>query len=478
MRVAAVWCCLLVVLAGCAGAPSDTGSGTTDAAAGQSATPVPTTPAKSATGDGPRPANGTLSVQFINVGQSSATLVVGPTGETMLVDSGDYADDGRYVLAYLDRLGIDRIDYLVTTHADADHIGGHAAVIEHFETRKEGIGAVYDPGIAASTRTYEEYLDAIETHGVPLYETRAGDTIPFAGVDVEVLGPPATPLADGERNENSIVFRVAFGSRSFLLTGDGETTEERYLVERYGDRLRSTVLQAGHHGSRSSSHESFLDAVRPTAVVVSSAYDSQYGHPHEETLRRLAERSVPTYWTATHGDIVFTTDGRSLTVETQREAPTDPLRLRDAPAIAPGTGGEPDPRGAVGSSGGGPTEERRKPAVADGGRATAVALSVHPDAAGDDRQNPNDEYVTVENTGDSEVDLSGWTVRDEAGHSYTFAAGTTLAPGGRVTLHTGTGDDDRTERYWGASGPVWNNDGDTVILADRDGETVTTESYS
>lgn len=473
MRVAVVWCCLLVVLAGCMGAPSGTGSATDTPVSGPS-----TTSDRSTTLDDPT-ANGTLSVHFINVGQSAATLVVGPTGETMLVDTGDYADDGRYVLAYLQRLGIDRIDYLVTSHADADHIGGHAAVIEYFETQKNGVGAVYDPGIASSTRTYEEYLDAIERYDVPLYETRSGDTIPFAGVDTSVLGPPETPLANRERNENSIVLRLAFGTRSFLLTGDGETEAERYLVERYGDRLRSTVLQAGHHGSQSSTHESLLDVVRPTAVVVSSAYDSRYGHPHEETLRRLAGRSIPTYWTATQGDVVFVTDGRSLTVETQREAPTDPLRLRDAPPVAPDAGGAVESRRAVGADAAddGPSGDRG-PAVADGGRTTErIGISVHADAAGDDRTNLDDEYVIVENTGNTTLDLSGWTITDEAGHTYAFSDGTTLAPGAQLTLHTGAGDDGRTDRYWGASSPVWNNDGDTVILANHDGEPVVTETY-
>jgi competence protein ComEC len=126
-------------------------------------------------------AEGTLEVHFINVGQSVSTLVVGPTGETMLIDTGHYNDDGEYVLSYLQAHDIDRIDYMVVSHNDADHIDGNAAIIEYYETQADGIGATYDPGIAASTQTYESYLDAGEEHAVTLYETREGDTIPFEG---------------------------------------------------------------------------------------------------------------------------------------------------------------------------------------------------------------------------------------------------------------------------------------------------------
>src|SRR6056297_3415583 len=248
-------------------------------------------------------ANGTVEVHYINVGQSVSTLVVGPAGETMLVDTGHYDDDGEHVLAYLRRHGIARIDHLVVSHNDADHIGGNAAIIEHYQTEADGIGAVYDSGIAASTRTYAEYLDAVEEHDVTLYETREGDAIRFGAVDVDVFGPPDPYLASEARNENSIVLKLTHGETSFLLSGDAEDDQEAYLVDTYGSELRSTVLKAGHHGSSSSSSESFMDAVRPRAVVISSAYDSRYGHPTEAVLERFSDRSIPAYWTATHGDV-------------------------------------------------------------------------------------------------------------------------------------------------------------------------------
>jgi competence protein ComEC len=398
----------------------------------------------------------------------------------MLYDTGHYHDDGEHVLKYLRAHDINRIDHLVVSHNDADHIGGNAAIIEYFETEADGIGAVYDPGIAASTQTYSGYLDAVEAHDVTLYETREGDSIQFEGVDVGVFGPPEPYLANEERNENSIVLKLSFGKTSMLLTGDAEDDQEAYLVEEYGERLNVTVLKAGHHGSSSSTSGGLLDAAQPQIVVISSPYDSQYGHPTPEVLERLATRSIPTYWTATHGDIVLVSDGEQVSVRTQAAAPTDPSRLREGDPIAPETTGDVVERTVLN---GRSIEQATTTTVAtDGGTTTdsgTLALAaVHADAAGDDRENLNDEYIVLENTGTESLDLSGWTITDAAGHSYTIPAGTTLAAGDTITIHTGSGSDTTSELYWGSGSPIWNNDGDTVTVRNSQCDIVLNETYT
>jgi competence protein ComEC len=482
----------LVALAGCTGALSG------EAATPTATTDSPTAGSPTAAGAAATAANGTLSVHFINVGQGASVLVEAPSGETMLVDTGDWRDDGDVVLDYLRERGVDRIDYLVTSHADADHIGGHAAVIDYYETQAEGVGAVYDPGIASSSATYDDYLDAVEAHDVPLYETRAGDAIPLDGAGVDVLAPPASRLAGADANENSVVVRLAYGNTTFLLPGDGEAASEEYLLEEHELRLNATVLSAGHHGSESSSSADLLAAVTPAVAVVSSAYDSQYGHPHEAVLQRFAERSVRTYWTATHGTVRFTTNGSAVSVATQQAAPTAPLELRDGTPVEPGAGGDLMVRTVVHANGSTVPATTSETTVTDGGTTTGAdegtttmtttatestgesALSVvevNEDAPGDDNENPNGEYVTFENTGSHSLALGGWTVRDEADHTYTFPDGFELGPGEQVTLYTGSGTDTETALYWGMERAVWNNGGDTVTVRADTGTVVLREGY-
>ena len=140
----------LVVLAGCTGGGPSTS--TQPSTTSTDTLPNPTTHSSSTSSPTTTQSAGSLKVHYINVGQSASTLIVSPTGKTMLIDSGDWRNDGEYVLQYLKQHNISRIDSLVTSHADADHIGGNAAIINYYETKANGIGAVYDPGIASSSR--------------------------------------------------------------------------------------------------------------------------------------------------------------------------------------------------------------------------------------------------------------------------------------------------------------------------------------
>jgi competence protein ComEC len=463
---------LIVVLAGCGS--GGVGGPTTD---DPTTTSVPTTTATtSAPTSTPADTNGTLGVHFINVGQSVSTLLVSPTGETMLIDTGHFQDDGEYVLQYLQRHNIDRLDHMVVSHNDADHIGGNAAIIEYYETEADGIGAIYDPGIAASTQTYEEYLNAVEDHDVTLFETRAGDQIPFEGVDVEVMGPPEPYIESEARNENSIVTKFTYGETSFLFTGDAEDDQEAHLVSQYGEALNATVLKAGHHGSKSSTGDGLLEAVNPQAVVISSAYDSRYGHPNQEVLDRLG--STTTFWTATHGHTVLVSDGKQVSVRTQRNAPTDPQQLRDADPISLGTTDPVQQRLTL--NGAGPiTAAPPVTAVTDGGTPTGVLAveTIHADAEGDDAENLNDEYIVFTNPGEETLDLSGYTVSDAAGRTYTVPEGVTIEPDATLTLHTGSGTDTETDLYWGSGSAIWNNGGDTITVTAPDGSVILEETY-
>ena len=193
---------------------------------------------------------------------------------------------------------------------------------------------------------------------------------------------------------------------------------------------------------------------------------------------RLASRSIPAYWTATRGDVVLVSDGQSVSIRTQQAAPTDPQALRDGTAVAPGSSGVVAERETLGP---GSVTTPQTPVATDGGTppsAEALVIeTVHADAEGDDRANLNDEYVVFRNNGSSPLDLSGWTVTDAAGKTYTFPDGYTLPAGATVTLHTGSGTDSETDLYWGSGSPIWNNDGDTVTVRNGDDAVVQTETY-
>ncbi|WP_049927429.1 ComEC/Rec2 family competence protein [Halopiger goleimassiliensis] len=275
--------------------------------------------------------DGDLEIHHLDVGQADSTLIVTPAGESILIDTGDWRADGAGVIDSLEERGIDRIDHLVATHPHADHIGGHAAVIEHFETDGEGVGVAYDPGVVHDSATFENYLDAIEAHDVDLFEVRAGDELLLAddAVSATVLNPTEGESAT-DLNEASVALAIEYGDVRYLTTGDAETDVESRLVDDHGADLAADAVQAGHHGSSTSSSKPFLEAVDPDLAVISSALDSQYGHPHEEVLERFADRGIETYWTAVHGDVVLVTDGETIEVETAESYSSDPEDLLEA----------------------------------------------------------------------------------------------------------------------------------------------------
>ena len=314
--------CLALVLAGCAGVV-DSSPTPTPEIGDRTSTPSETGTATPAAETTPtEPVEGELQIHHIDVGQADATLLIEPGGETMLIDSGDWRNDGADVLAYLDAHGIDRIDHLVATHAHADHIGGHEAVIDHFEEQGDGIGVAYDSGVVHTTGTYNRYLDAIERHEVPLLQVEEGDSFAFGDANVTIYNPPAGD-SGSDLHYNSVVLKVEFGSFAYLTTGDAEDDVESRIVEAFGGELNATVYQAGHHGSSTSSTATLLDVVTPEVAVISSAYDSQYGHPHDEVLERFAGRGIETYWTGVHGHVVVTTNGESVVVHPAHDEPTD-----------------------------------------------------------------------------------------------------------------------------------------------------------
>jgi len=325
---------LTVVLAGCSGlgiesTENDGGVNSGDENTTEDVDPGEDTEQPSNESETTNNVDGELEIHHIDVGQADSTLLITPDGETILIDTGDWRQSGQGVIDYLEAHNIDRIDHLVATHAHADHIGGHDKIIEHYETEHDGVGAAYDSGITSTSNTYDRYLDAIETYDVDLFEVREGDELPIDDetLNATVLNPDGDTGSDLHASSVTVAFE--FGEFQYVTTGDAESDVEDRLVDDWDSELDADAYQAGHHGSSTSSTEPFIEAVDPSIAVISSDYDSQYGHPNDETLERFADFGIETYWTGVHGDVVLTTDGQNIDVETETEFSTDPLDILD-----------------------------------------------------------------------------------------------------------------------------------------------------
>lgn len=272
--------------------------------------------------------NGTsqLRVEAIDVEQGDSLLVEGPTGDTMLIDSGHWLDEGERVLNHLDNRGIDHLDYLVSTHDDADHIGGHAAIIEAFGPDR--IGAVLGPDTAETaspdTRALNRYENTLEAHGMEEKELREGSsTIDLDGVDVDVLNP-SPKIDSNDRNVSSLVLQCTYGEQSILLTGDTVDEAEVHLVDNYSDQLRNVdVLKSAHHGDDKGTGAELLMTCEPETVVFSHGVQNQHDHPNRNTLARTRLADTDVVSTAVHGSTAFTLDGEeTIAVEHERAVET------------------------------------------------------------------------------------------------------------------------------------------------------------
>ena len=253
--------------------------------------------------DGPPPA-GVMQVRFMDVGNADCILIRAD-GYTVMIDAGEN-DDEDAVLNELRRQGVERIDLLIATHADADHIGGMDGLVRGMQvvTLMHALSAdTADADVIALMR-------AVEERGVPTLEPVLLNTYTVGGMQLEILGPAA---AFRETNDRSLVFRLTFGTVTFLFTGDASSVAEDAMMER-GLDLSADVLKISHHGSGTATSEKFLRAVDPSVAVVSCGDGNRHGHPHKKVLGRLSAQNIDLFRTDLDGTVILETDGRELRV--------------------------------------------------------------------------------------------------------------------------------------------------------------------
>ena len=248
-----------------------------------------------------------LKVSFIDVGQGDSILIQSPDGHKALVDGGPNATAvlrglGQE-LSFFDRT----IDLVVSTHPDADHIGGLSSVLKRYK-----VLSVLETTNGKDTPATEAFATAIKDSNVPVSYADVGQVIKLGDeVTLRVLSP-AGDETNWESNMASIVIRVEYGSTSVMLTGDAPIEIEDYLVDTYPQYLKSNILKLGHHGSKTSSSEKWLDAVHPEYAVVSAGIGNKYGHPHQSVMQAVFARNIQSSHTGTDGTVIFYSDGHTV----------------------------------------------------------------------------------------------------------------------------------------------------------------------
>ena len=250
----------------------------------------------------------TNEVTVVDVGQGDSIFLRSMKGDTILIDVGGKVTFGtkekwqessqtsnaeKTLIPYLQARGVSQIDYLVLTHTDTDHIGDLEEVAKCFKIKEICVsqGALTKPSFVKRLRTIK----------CPVHTLKAGDKLPMMGSNLQVLYP--NKVGDGGNNDSIVLYGKLLGS-SFLFTGDLEKEGEEELMASYPN-LRASVLKAGHHGSKGSSSEAFLDQLHPSLALVSAGENNRYKHPNDETLERFKQRHIKVLRTDKDGAIRF-----------------------------------------------------------------------------------------------------------------------------------------------------------------------------
>ena len=376
-----------------------------------------------------------LVVSYIDVGQGLSVLVQFPNGTTMLYDAGPNKSADT-IVNYLKSHSVSKVDALILSHPDSDHIGAADEVIESFT-----IGSFYMPKVAHSTQSYLDVLSAAKAKGLTIKTAQKGVTISLdPEVEVSMWGPVKEYDLD-DTNDWSAVVSITYGNTSFLLTGDAGQESENDMINT-GVVEPQTVLQVGHHGSKYSTSTAFLSAVTPTYAVISVGENS-YGHPSEETLSRLQSYNVHVFRTDKQGTVVATSDGKTITWN------VEPIGWEDSSSVSP-TASQTDAASTA------TAEQEVLPKV--------VIIS----------KDLKEEKVVIKNNYTVDIDMSGWRLISVKGNQvFTFPEGFLLEKGKTVTITSGPKayEDSPSVLKWTTS-TMWNNDGDPAELLDDKGRLV------
>ncbi len=243
-----------------------------------------------------------MEVHFIDIGQGDATLI--KCGDhAMLIDAGDY-NKGTAIQRYLKEQDISKLDYVVGTHKDSDHIGGMDVVITKFDC-----DVIILPEYKDDTISYRNFVSAMNQKGYQFTQPVVGASYKLGDAEFTILAPNSNYYEDN--NNYSVGIRLVYGQDSFIFTGDAEVESENEILES-GATVKADVLKVGHHGSSASTSRAFLEAVSPTYAIISCGKDNDYGHPHRETVKILRDYGIKSFRTDELGSIIAFCDGENI----------------------------------------------------------------------------------------------------------------------------------------------------------------------
>ncbi|MBS6857452.1 MAG: MBL fold metallo-hydrolase [Atopobium sp.] len=247
-----------------------------------------------------------VTIKFIDVGQGEAILIALPE-KTVLIDAGPTGSAPK-IAQVLQELGRNKIDYLVATHPDEDHIGGMADVISSTQ-----IGTIYAPNKTNNTATYRKFLTAIQNNNLQITLAEAGTIIDQTdSYKLEILWPKKDANFP-DTNDYSIIIKLTVGNKTFLFTGDAPTNAILNSNPGHID-----VLKLSHHGSRTGTTEQLVRKLSPTYAILSYAVDNSYGHPMQSVLNALRKHSVEVWGTGANGTITITCDGTDIDISGEK----------------------------------------------------------------------------------------------------------------------------------------------------------------
>ena len=247
-----------------------------------------------------------MYVSFIDVGQGNCTLL--KCGDkAILVDSGEVGA-AQTVINYIKNQNIKTLDCVLVTHPHSDHMGAMTKLLYEFEIKDVIMPEIPDE-IIPTSKTYEKFLVAVSENAENVIAAKPDETFSYGEMKMEIFAP----LRDyDDLNDMSAVTRISYGDTSVMFTGDATATVEKDLLKKNID-YSATILNVGHHGSKTSTSESWLKAVDPEYAVICCGLNNDYGHPHQSVVNRLEEFGIKTYRTDLLGTIVFESNSKEFT---------------------------------------------------------------------------------------------------------------------------------------------------------------------